>query len=40
MDHPENYVHSSAGFYYKGSQGIFVIDDIMQMMDIDLSKRV
>ncbi len=39
-DHPENYMHSSAGFYYKGSQGIFVIDDIMQMMDMDLSKRV
>jgi REP element-mobilizing transposase RayT len=39
-DHPENYMHSSAGFYYKGIQGIFVIDDIMRMMDIDLSKRV
>jgi hypothetical protein len=33
-------VHSSAGFYGKGSQGVFMVDDIMQMMDIDLSKRV
>jgi hypothetical protein len=38
--HPENYMHSSAGFYYKGIQGIFIIDDMMQMMDIDLSKRI
>ncbi len=35
---PENYVHSSAGFYYKGVQGIFKVDNIMEMMDIDLSK--
>ncbi len=35
---PENYLHSSAGFYYKGVQGIFKVDNIIQMMDIDLSK--
>ena len=35
---PEDYLHSSAGFYYKGVKGIFAIDNIMQMMDIDLSK--
>ena len=37
---PDEYLHSSAGFYFKGVQGIFPIDDIMQMMDIDLSKRI
>ena len=37
---PEEYVHSSAGFYIKGMQGIFSVDDIMQMMDIDLSKKI
>ena len=36
---PEEYLHSSASFYYKGVQGIFAVDDIMQMMDIDLSKK-
>ncbi len=35
---PEDYQHSSAGFYCKGVQGIFEVDNIMQMMDIDLSK--
>ncbi len=39
-DCPENYIHSSAGFYYKGAQGIFQIDNIMQLMDIDLSKKI
>ena len=37
---PEDYVHSSARFYYKGLQGIFAVDNIMQMMDIDLSKEI
>ena len=36
---PEEYLHSSASFYYKGVQGFFAVDDIMQMMDIDLSKK-
>jgi len=39
-DCPENYLHSSAGFYADGVQGIFPIDHIMQIMDIDLTKRV
>ena len=37
---PEDYAHSSARFYYKGLQGIFAVDNIMQMMDIDLSKEI
>ncbi len=37
---PEEYVHSSAGFYFKGVQGIFAVDNIMAMMDIDLNKRI
>jgi hypothetical protein len=37
---PEDYAHSSAGFYYKGVQGIFAVDNIMKMMDIDLSKEI
>ena len=37
---PEDYMHSSAGFYYKGAQGIFAVDNIMKMMDIDLSKEI
>jgi hypothetical protein len=39
-DIPENYVHSSAGYYDAGIQGIFPVDNIMDVMDIDLSKRV
>jgi hypothetical protein len=37
---PDEYVHSSASFYYKGVQGIFAVDNIIQMMDIDLSKKI
>ena len=36
---PEEYLHSSASYYYKNVNGIFAVDDIMQMMDIDLSKK-
>ena len=39
-DLPENYVHSSAGYYDTGIQGIFSVDNIMDIMDIDLSKRI
>ena len=39
-DCPENYVHSSVGFYQKGVQGIFAIDNIMGLMDIDLSEKI
>jgi hypothetical protein len=36
-DCPENYVHSSAGFYYKDLQGIYPVDNIMDVMQIDLA---
>ena len=36
-DCPENYLHSSAGFYNTGSQGIYEVKNIMEIMDIDLS---
>ena len=39
-DSPENYVHSSAGFYYRGVQGIFAVDNMMDLMDIDLSEKI
>jgi REP element-mobilizing transposase RayT len=39
-DCPANYIHSSAGFYYNGVQGIFPVDNIMQLMDIDLSLKI
>lgn len=37
---PENYLHSSAAFYDTGVQGIFAVHNIMDIMDIDLSKRI
>jgi hypothetical protein len=39
-DCPENYIHSSAGFYYGGVQGIYPVDNIMNLMDIDLSESI
>jgi len=39
-DMPEGYVHSSAAFYRNGIQGIFPVDNIMDIMEIDLSKRI
>ena len=39
-DCPADYIHSSAGFYYTGMQGIFPVDNIMQLMDIDLTLRI
>jgi REP element-mobilizing transposase RayT len=39
-DCPENYIHSSAKYYNTGIQGIYMIDDIMKMLDIDLSKKI
>ena len=39
-DIPENYVHSSAGYYSTGLPGIFSVDNIMDIMDIDLSKKI
>ena len=38
-DCPENYIYSSAGFYYKGVQGIFPVNNIMELLDIDLSEK-
>ncbi|MBS1738756.1 MAG: hypothetical protein JSS98_19420 [Bacteroidetes bacterium] len=38
-DCPENYMHSSAKYYDTGVQGIYLIDNIMKMLDIDLSKK-
>jgi hypothetical protein len=37
---PESYVHSSAAFYGNGIQGIFPVDNIMDILEIDLSKRI
>ena len=39
-DYPENYMHSSAGFYDKGVQGFFAVDNIMDLLDIDSSEKV
>ena len=39
-DIPESYVHSSAAFYGNGIQGIFPVDNIMDIMEIDLSTRI
>ena len=39
-DCPENYIYSSAGFYYTGVQGIFPVENIMELMDIDLSEQI
>ena len=36
-DCPENYIHSSARFYDTGLQGIYAVENIMDLMDIDLS---
>ena len=35
---PESYVHSSAAFYGNGIQRIFPVDNIMDIIEIDLSK--
>lgn len=35
---PVDHLHRSAGFYCNGAQGIFDVDNIVKMMDIDLSK--
>ncbi len=34
------YVHSSCGFYLTGEQGIYPVDPIGMVMDIDLTKEV
>ena len=39
-DCAENYLHSSAGFYYKGVQATFDVDNIMDLMETDLSEKI
>ena len=39
-DCPENYLHSSAGFYLTGEQGIFPVKHIQELMDIDLTQSL
>ncbi len=34
-----NYIHSSASFLLQRKQGIFTVDNIMELIDIDLSKK-
>jgi REP element-mobilizing transposase RayT len=36
---PEYYLHSSAGFYATGKQGVFFVDNIESMKDILLNPR-
>ncbi|WP_153798094.1 hypothetical protein [Foetidibacter luteolus] len=35
---PENYLHSSAKYYFTGQQGIYAITNYMELMDIELTK--
>lgn len=39
-DVPENYAHSSAGYYATGIPGIYPVDNITDVMEIDLNKRL
>jgi REP element-mobilizing transposase RayT len=36
---PEDYLHSSATYYYTGEQGIYPITSYMELQDIDLATR-
>jgi REP element-mobilizing transposase RayT len=36
---PENYIHSSAAYYYTGKQGIYPVITYMELQDIDLGMR-
>jgi hypothetical protein len=36
---PEDYIHSSAGFYINNKQGVFEITSFMELQDIDLTLR-
>ena len=36
---PEEYVHSSAKYYYTGEQGIYPVMTYMELQDIDLTSR-
>ncbi|HEY5462028.1 MAG TPA: hypothetical protein VIJ95_02115 [Hanamia sp.] len=35
---PVDYVHSSAGYYENGVRGIYQVDNIMDVLQIDLTK--
>lgn len=37
VEDPAAYIHSSAGYYLTGNQGIYPVTDYMQMEDIDLT---
>lgn len=35
---PEEYIHSSAGYYASGEQGIYQVTNYMELQDVDLTK--
>ncbi len=37
---PEDYLHSSAKYYYTGKQGIYPVITYMELQDIDLTSRI
>jgi REP element-mobilizing transposase RayT len=37
---PEDYAHSSAGFYLTGKPGLYAVTSFMELMDIDLTKKL
>jgi len=37
-EHPWEYIHSSAKFYFSGEQGIYKVINYMELNDIDLTK--
>jgi hypothetical protein len=34
---PEDYIHSSSGYYIKNKQGVFEVPSFMELRDIDLT---
>ena len=38
VENPADYIHSSAGFYITGVQGVYPVTNYMQLNEIDLSK--
>ena len=37
---PVDYVHSSAGFYITGMQGIYPVTNVAELQDVDLTKKM
>ncbi len=37
---PADYIHSSAGFYKKGIQEVYAVDNIRDVLETGLSKRI